>query len=111
MEIFNPFSAYELMAYEALGICPEGQGCDPLREGVTYPEGDLPVNLSGGSLCTNGPNSSGLFRVIYSVMLLRNEELGDELSMVRRGLVHDGDVGIGAIGGDSHAVMILEQEG
>ena len=86
-------------------------GCDLLREGVTYPEGDLPVNLSGGSLCTNGPNSSGLFRVIYSVMLLRNEELGDELSNLRRGLVHDGDVGIGAIGGDSHAVMILEREG
>jgi len=114
MEIFNPFSAYELMAYEALGICPEGQGCDPLREGLTYPDGELPVNLSGGSLCTNGPNSSGLFRVIYSVMLLRNEELGgqpDSLGNLRRGLVHDGDVGIGAIGGDSHAVMILEREG
>jgi acetyl-CoA C-acetyltransferase len=111
MEIFNPFSAYELMAYEALGICSEGQGCDLLREGVTYPEGDLPVNLSGGSLCTNGPNSSGLFRVIYSVMLLGNEELGGQSSNLRRGLVHDGDVGIGAIGGDSHAVMILEQEG
>ena len=111
MEIFNPFSAYELMAYEALGICPEGQGCDLLREGLTYPDGDLPVNLSGGSLCTNGPNSSGLFRVIQSVMLLRNEGLGEELSNLRRGLVHDSDVGIGAIGGDSHAVMILEREG
>ena len=113
MEIFNPFSAYELMAYEALGICPEGQGCDLLREGLTYPDGDLPVNLSGGSLCTNGPNSSGLFRVIQAAMLLRNEGLGGELGKLdnpRRGLVHDGDVGIGAIGGDSHAVMILERE-
>jgi len=111
MEIFNPFSAYELMAYEALGTCPEGQGCDLLREGLTYPDGDLPVNLSGGSLCTNGPNSSGLFRVIQAAMLLRDEALGGEPGNLRRGLVHDGDVGIGAVGGDSHAVMILEREG
>ena len=114
MEIFNPFSAYELIAYEALGICAEGKGRDLLREGVTYPDGDLPVNLSGGSLCTNGPNSSGVFRVIQAAMLLRNEALGDDLGNLgnlRRGLVHDGDVGIGAIGGDSHAVMILEREG
>lgn len=110
MEIFNPFSAFELMAYEALGICSKGQGCDLLREGLTYPDGDLPVNISGGSLCTNGPNSSGLFRVIQAAMLLRNEELGEQPGNLRRGLVHDGDVGIGAIGGDSHAVMILERE-
>jgi acetyl-CoA C-acetyltransferase len=114
MEVFNPFSAYELMVYEALGICSEGQGCDLLREGLTYPDGGLPVNLSGGSLCTNGPNSSGVFRTIQAVMLLRNEGLGEEggnLGNLRRGLVHDGDVGIGAVGGDSHAVMILEREG
>jgi len=110
MEIFNPFSPFELMACEALGVCPDGKGCQLLRDGVIYPEGSLPVNLSGGSLCTNGPNSSGLFRIIHAVKLLQNETEEMKLPNARRGLVHDGDIGIGAVGGDSHAVMILEKE-
>jgi len=110
MEIFNPFSPFELMACEALAVCAEGEGFQLLRDGVIYPEGTLPVNLSGGSLCTNGPNSSGIFRIIHAVKLLRQEAEEMNLPNARRGLVHDGDIGIGAVGGESHAVMILEKE-
>lgn len=110
MEIFNPFSPFELIACEALGICGEGEGHRLLKDGVTSAGGDLPVNLSGGSLCTNGPNSSGIFRIIQSLLQFNKEGEGLKVGDPRVGLVHDGDMGIGAVGGDSQAIMILERE-
>ncbi|MDY6851226.1 MAG: thiolase family protein [Thermodesulfobacteriota bacterium] len=110
MEVFNTFSAFELIAYESLGICEQGQGPALLREGVTSPGGDFPVNLSGGSLCTNGPNSSGVFRIIQSAMQLNGEAEGMKVKNPKKGLVHDSDMVIGAVGGDSQAIMILEKE-
>lgn len=110
MEINNPFSPFELLAYEGLGICGEGAGLGLLRDGVTSFSGDLPVNLSGGSLCTNSPNSGGIFRIIQAIMQLKNESEGNGMKNARRGLVHDSDISVGAIGGDSHAVLIIEKE-
>ena len=110
MEIYNLFSPFELIAYEALGICAPGEGALLLREGATSPEGDLPVNLSGGSLCTNGPNSSGIFRVVQSFRQFNNDGIGIKAKNPKRGLVHDSDMGIGVVGGDSHAVLIMEKE-
>lgn len=105
VELNNPFSIFELAAYEALGLCKKGQAVELLREGVTQPEGELPVNPSGGTLCTNAPNSGGLFRAIQAIMYLEKDKGGKR----KRALVHDSDMSIG-ITGDSHAVMILEKE-
>ena len=108
MEINNPFSPFELMACEALGICEEGVGLTLLRDGVTSVDGRLPVNLSGGTLCTNPPNSGGIFRIAQAMMHLTDGSGRSKLKNPKRGLVHDSDMSIGAIGGDSHAVLILE---
>jgi acetyl-CoA C-acetyltransferase len=108
MEINNPFSAFELMAYEALGLCDEKGALGFLRDGVTDEGGALPVNLSGGTLCTHAPNSGGLFRIVQAVMHLQGGSVGTASKNLTRGLVHDSDMGIGAVGGDSHAVLIVE---
>jgi len=105
IEVNNPFSLYELAAYEALGLCEERQSPDLLREGVTSRDGELPVNPSGGTLCTNAPNSNGLFRTIQAAMYLKNGKRSGKGNAV----VHDSDMSIGLVG-DSHAVMILERE-
>ena len=110
LEISNPFSPFELMAYEALGICEEGAGAHLLRDGVTAVDGQLPVNMSGGSLCANGPNSSGIYRIIQAMMILQNEMSNAGKKDLSRGLVHDSDMSIGAVGGDSHAVLVMEKE-
>jgi acetyl-CoA C-acetyltransferase len=110
IEISNPFSAFEIMAYECLGICEKGKGAELLRDGTTSLGGSLPVNISGGSLSTNGLNSSGIFRMIQAMMILNNEMEGVDLGSPKRGLVHDSDMSIGAVGGDSHAVLIMEKE-
>lgn len=52
-ETFNPYIPFELMEYEALGLCEKGDGKHLVSEGATAPDGDIPVNPSGGVLTTN----------------------------------------------------------
>lgn len=111
MEIFNIYSPFELIAYEALGICEKGDGARLLRGGVTCAEGDLPVNPSGGALCTNPLNSGGIYRIVQGLMVLNGESRLGKKKNPRRCLVHDSDMSIGAIGGDSHIVLIMGTEG
>ena len=111
MEICNPFSVFELIAYETLGLCRSGMAASLLRDGITSVGGDIPVNLSGGTLSVNPPNSGGLFRTVQAVMQLRNEYKEIEIANAHRALVHDSDMMCCAVGGVSHAVMILEKGG
>lgn len=48
LETHDCFTIAELMQYEAIGLCPPGQGMRALEEGWVMPGGRLPVNLSGG---------------------------------------------------------------
>ena len=109
VEIANPFSAFELMAYEKLGLCEKGKAADLLRNGATEIDGSIPVNISGGSLSTNGLNSSGVFRMIQAVRIMNGEIEGVDIENPNKALVHDSDMNISAVGGDSHAVLILEK--
>lgn len=61
-ELFNPFSNFELLEYEALGFCGNGEAPELVREGVTAMDGRLPVNPSGGTLCTNSGIAASLTR-------------------------------------------------
>lgn len=47
-EVHDCFAIAELMAYEDLGFCERGEAGELLREGITDPDGRLPVNTSGG---------------------------------------------------------------
>lgn len=47
-EVHDCFTIAELLIYEAMGLADKGQGAKALEEGTVYPEGKLPVNLSGG---------------------------------------------------------------
>lgn len=106
-EVFNPFAPWELMEYEALGLCEEGKATKLLRGGIVSMDGALPVNVSGGTLCTNAPNSSGLFSTIQAVMYLKGE-LPKAKSDARRAVVCDSDVYLG-VPGASYAVIVLER--
>lgn len=109
VEIANPFSAFELMSYETLGLCEKGKAADLMRNGATDMGGSIPVNISGGSLSTNGLNSSGVFRMIQAVRIMNGESEGVDIDNPKKALVHDSDMNISAVGGDSHAVLILEK--
>jgi acetyl-CoA C-acetyltransferase len=47
-EVHDCFTIAEIMAYEALGFCKQGQGGKLIDDGVTNLGGKIPVNTSGG---------------------------------------------------------------
>jgi len=69
-EIYEPVSYAELAWYEALGFCEEGQAGRLIEEGVTGPEGALPVNPSGGVLSANPVGATGVIRVAEAALQL-----------------------------------------
>jgi acetyl-CoA C-acetyltransferase len=84
----DDFYAYrELQTLEALGFCAEGEGGPITTDGYTEPDGELPVNVSGGSLGTgNLLDASGLARVLEVVLQLRGEAGARQLQDVEIGL-------------------------
>lgn len=47
-EVHDCFTIAELLAYEAMGLAPHGQGAHAILDGVVGADGILPVNRSGG---------------------------------------------------------------
>lgn len=47
-EVHDCFTIAELLAVEAMGLAPEGQGARAVLDGTTAKDGRLPINRSGG---------------------------------------------------------------
>jgi len=47
-EVHDCFTIAELLIYEAMGLTKPGKGKEVVENGKVYPDGDLPINLSGG---------------------------------------------------------------
>jgi acetyl-CoA C-acetyltransferase len=67
-ELYAPFSNTELHAIEAAGLAPRGRSAGPLREGAFSLGGMLPVNPSGGTLCTNAIAVTAMVRVAEAAL-------------------------------------------
>jgi acetyl-CoA C-acetyltransferase len=67
-EIYVPFSWFEPMWLENLGFAGPGQGWRLTEAGETEIGGSLPVNPSGGVLCSNPIGASGLLRFAESAL-------------------------------------------
>ncbi len=86
-EIDDGYSYKELQHLEALGFCQFSEAGIITEEGVTEPDGYLPVNVSGGSLgCGHLLDASGLRAVAEVVMQLRGEAGAHQLPDVETGL-------------------------
>ena len=73
-EIDDTYAYKELQHMEALGICRLGEAGMMVEEGATGPEGDFPVNVSGGSLGMGDLlEANGLARALEAVLQLRGE--------------------------------------
>lgn len=62
-EIYVPFSWFEAMWLENLGFCDEGEGWKIIDRGEQTFGAHLPINPSGGVLCTNPIGASGMLRL------------------------------------------------
>ena len=62
-EIYVPFSWFEAMWLENLGFAAEGEGWKVIDRGDQKFGRHLPINPSGGVLCTNPIGASGMLRL------------------------------------------------
>ena len=70
-ELYVPFSWYEPMHLETLGLADEGGGWKMVVDGATALDGDFPVNCSGGVLSSNPIGASGLIRFAEAALQIR----------------------------------------
>jgi acetyl-CoA C-acetyltransferase len=74
VEVDDRYAFKELQHLEALGLADTGDLAALLEDGELEPDGDLPVNVSGGSLGQgNLFEANGLVRVLECVEQLRGE--------------------------------------
>src|SRR5207244_4070800 len=63
VEVYVPFAWFEPMWLENLGFCDTGEGWKIVERGEQKMGAHLPVNPSGGVLCTNPIGASGMLRL------------------------------------------------
>jgi acetyl-CoA C-acetyltransferase len=86
-EVDDQYAYKEIQSLEALGFFAPGEAGPLTAEGLTAPDGDLPVNVSGGSLGMGHLlDATGLARALEVVLQLRGEAGGRQLDDVSIGL-------------------------
>lgn len=79
----------EIEAYEELRFCERGEGGAFIERGASEPDGELPVNVSGGLISKGEPiGASHLGQVHEVVLQLRGEAGPRQVDGVETGLAH-----------------------
>lgn len=110
MELHDAFSIAELIYYEALGLCKEGESTDLLRSGATTFGGSVVVNPSGGLLAKGHPvGASGIAQVVEMFWQLTANAGARQVEGARRGLTHVTGGGISGLDHGACTVHIFER--
>ena len=89
-EISDATPYAELLAYEALSLCPRDQWAARTADGSFGCGGKLPVNLSGGVLTWNPVFCTGMIRIAEVANQIRGRAGRHQAANVRRGLAQAG---------------------
>ncbi len=104
VELHDCFATAEILHYENLGLCGEGEAGKLIDDGETQLGGRIPVNVSGGLLSKGHPiGATGVANMVEIVQHLRGEAGQRQVEGARIGLSHV--LGFGAATG----VHILEK--
>jgi acetyl-CoA C-acetyltransferase len=86
-EVDDTYAFKELQHMEALGFCRYGEAGELVESGATQPEGEFPINVSGGSLGMGDLlDANGMARALEVVLQLRGEAGTRQLENVEVGL-------------------------
>ncbi len=89
-EVHDCFSITEILNYQDLGFCEQGQGAAFVAEGRSEVDGDLPVNASGGLKCFGHPIGATGCRMLYEITKqLQGRADGAQVKDARLGLAHN----------------------
>lgn len=104
VELHDCFATAEIVHYENLGLCGEGEAGRMIDTGETALGGRIPVNVSGGLLSKGHPlGATGIANIYEIATHLRGEAGGRQVEGARIGMTHV----VGA--GSACAVHILEK--
>jgi acetyl-CoA acetyltransferase len=104
-EVHDAMAPVELLHYESLGFCGEGEGARLLEEGRTRITGDIAVNPSGGLAGRGHPvGATGMGQVAEIVWQLRGEAGDRQVKAPKVGLVQTSG---GYVEEDSAAAAIV----
>ena len=104
VELHDCFATAEILHYENLGLCGEGEAGRLIDEGETQHGGRIPVNVSGGLLSKGHPLGATGVANIYEVSTHLRGEAGDrQVEGAKVGLTHV--IGLGSACG----IHILEK--
>jgi acetyl-CoA acetyltransferase len=89
VECHDAFTIAEILHYEALGLCPPGEGGKMASRGETALGGRIPVNVSGGLLSRGHPvAATGVAQICEIVAQLRHEAGPRQVEKAKVGLAH-----------------------
>jgi acetyl-CoA acyltransferase len=89
VELHDCFATAELLHYDNLGLCPEGEAGRMVDEGRTALGGDIPVNVSGGLLSKGHPlGATGVANIYEIVTQLRGKAGARQVEGAKAGLAH-----------------------
>jgi len=96
VELHDASAPAEIMAYETLGLCAEGEGGKLIDEGATRLGGRLPVNPSGGLLRKGHPvGATGIAQIVELAEQLQGRCGSRQVPAARVALAHNGGGNIG----------------
>ncbi len=106
VEVHDCFSIVELLTYEDLGFCKQGEAKDMIRGKATQLGGEIPVNVSGGLLsCGHPVGATGVRMVVEIANHLRGNANERQVKGAKRGVCHN----IGGPGAIA-SVIVLNSE-
>jgi acetyl-CoA C-acetyltransferase len=85
-ELYAPFSNTEYHAIDAAGFFPKGECLKHMEEGFFDMEGELPINPSGGTLCSNPIAVTAMVRVAEAALQVMGKAGERQVPDVRRSL-------------------------
>jgi acetyl-CoA acetyltransferase len=108
VELHDCFATAELVHYENLGLCADGEAGRLIDDGTTQLGGRIPVNVSGGLLSKGHPlGATGIANLYEVATHLRGAAGKRQVEGARLGLTHV--VGGGPGMGTACAIHILER--
>ena len=104
LEVHDASAPAELMLYEELGLCAEGEGGRLIDAGVTEINGRLPVNTSGGLITKGHPVGATGVSQVYEIWLQLRGEAGErQVQGAKVGMTHNGG---GMVRGEAAATAV-----
>jgi benzoylsuccinyl-CoA thiolase BbsB subunit len=107
-EVHDAFSIAEILYYESLGFCGQGEGTQFLARGDASIGGRIPVNPSGGLMAKgHPPGATGLAQIVEAVTQLRGEAGPRQVENARIALTHCTGGGVSGLDHGACTIHIL----